>query len=234
MRICDGGAQVALAGDEGLGQRDQGAEGEDVVPGGDRVQRDPVGRRLDVGAGAAQPRAGGEDALGGRAEIEEGLGDRGDRVGALARARALDDVERVVGEFAGEHAIGGDAEVDGREPRLPRLLERRHRLVLARRRFERAGMTLDRVGDDRAEQLAIGLLAAQAEHRIGVEIDRHRLAGRVRQRIRRRRGPRRLGERRRAHREPGDRRRKPKVRAHDSPREAERRAVVPARRFCQT
>ena len=58
----DRGAQVALVGGEGLGQRDQRAIGEDVVPGGDRVQRDPVGLRLEVGAGGAQPRAGGEDA----------------------------------------------------------------------------------------------------------------------------------------------------------------------------
>ena len=47
--------------------------GEDVVPGGDRVQRDPVGGRLEVGAGGPQPRAGGGDALGGRAEIEQRL-----------------------------------------------------------------------------------------------------------------------------------------------------------------
>ena len=39
----DGGAQLALAGGEGLGQRDHRPIGEDVVPGGDGVQRDPVG-----------------------------------------------------------------------------------------------------------------------------------------------------------------------------------------------
>ena len=40
------------------------------------------------------------------------------RVGALPRPRALDDVERIVGEIAREDAVGGDAEVDRRQPRL--------------------------------------------------------------------------------------------------------------------
>jgi hypothetical protein len=39
---------------------DQRAVGEDVVPGGDRVERDPVGARFGLGGGRAQPGAGGE------------------------------------------------------------------------------------------------------------------------------------------------------------------------------
>ena len=179
----DRGAQVALAGGEGLGQRDQGAEGEDVVPGGDRVERDPVGGDFELGAGGAQPRAGGEDALRWSAPKSNRVWlTASDGVGALRGPRALDDVVRIVGEFAREHPVGGDAEVDRRQPALARLLEHAERLVLAGRRLGGAGMALDRGGDRGAERLERGLLAAQAEDRIGGEVDGERPAGRRRQR----------------------------------------------------
>ncbi len=193
--LLDRAAQVALAGGERLGQRHQGAEGEHVVPGGDRAQRDPVGGHLDLRGGRPQPRAGGKDALGGGAEIEDRLVDGEQGVGALPRPRALDDVERVFGKFARDHPVGGDAEIDRRQPSLTGLLEHAHRLVLPRRRLGGAGMALDRRRDHRAERLEAALLATQPEDGIGSEIDGERAAGRRGQGI--------LGERGRARRQAG-------------------------------
>ena len=78
-------AQIALAGDERFGQRDQGAITEQIVPSGDRGERDPVGGHLQIRAGRPQARSGGGDALVGGAEIEQGLVDVDQRVGALPR-----------------------------------------------------------------------------------------------------------------------------------------------------
>ena len=113
----------------------------------------------------------------GRAEIPERLADAEQGVGALARARPLDDVERIVGEVAREHAIGGDVEVDRRQLALAGLLQRADRLVLVGGGLQRAGMILDGAGDGGAERLEHGLDMAQPQHRIGAEIDLHRPAG---------------------------------------------------------
>ena len=105
--------------------------------------------------------------------------------------RALDDVLRIVGEFAGDHPVGGDAEVDRRQPPLLGLVDHR----LAPRRWSRAyssvpGWRVDRAGD--AARNASGEAWLRASRRIGsvARIDAHRIGGRPGER-----GRRRLGER---------------------------------------
>jgi len=139
---------------------------------------------------AAQPRPGGGNALTGGAEIEQGLGDVEQGVGALPRPRPLDDVERIVREFARQDPVGSDAEIDRRQLGLAGLFEAGQRFILAGGGLGGARMALDRGRDGGAERLEGGLVAAQAEDGVGVEVDGERAARGRRQRV--------LGKRRRA------------------------------------
>jgi hypothetical protein len=98
--LLDRGSKLLLVGDEGLGQRDQGAIGENVVPGRDRSKRGPVGGAFGLGRGRAQPADRRKLAKAAGAPVEKGLGGGEQDVGALRRARPLDDIVLVLREFA--------------------------------------------------------------------------------------------------------------------------------------
>jgi len=95
---------------------------EHVVPARNRIQRHLIGHGLLIGGGRPQPRTGGLDPLRGSAEIEHGLLHAEQRVGAVLRPRALEDIERVVREVARQHLVGGDRQVAGRQAALAGLV----------------------------------------------------------------------------------------------------------------
>ena len=138
----------------------------DIALDRNRAQGGLVGSVVDLRDGDLDTRIGRLDPLHRRAKIEQELARAQRGVGPLGRTRTLEEVLRIVGKIARDHAEGTDAEFEGRRLLRAHLVAARLRLVPRSPRLAQRTAALDRGKHRCAQFLKVRCFAGKGKHGI--------------------------------------------------------------------